>query len=89
MWTLPPLEITDERARRARASGAGQDQHPATGPASQAILLAAEGVANRRIAEAVGMHENYVGIWRRRFESERLGGTGGSASLGTATGLRT
>ena len=74
MWTLPPLEISDEERveleRRVRAKTSTQRQ----AQRARVVLLAAEGVANRRIAEAVGMHENYVGVWRRRFESERLAG---------------
>ncbi|MGQ0826654.1 MAG: IS630 family transposase [Actinomycetota bacterium] len=38
------------------------------------VLLAADGVANRRIAPAVGMNENQVGVWRKQFEAERLAG---------------
>jgi transposase len=38
------------------------------------VLLAAEGVANRRIAPEVGINENQVGVWRKRFEVERLDG---------------
>ena len=37
-------------------------------------MLAAEGVSNRKIAELVGMHFNQVGIWRQRFEADRLAG---------------
>ena len=36
------------------------------------VLLAAEGVPNRQIAVEVGMAEEYVGMWRRRFEADRL-----------------
>ena len=38
------------------------------------ILLAGDGVSNRKIAELVGMHFNQVGIWRQRFEADRLAG---------------
>ena len=38
------------------------------------ILLAADGVSNRKIGELVGMHFNQVGIWRQRFEADRLAG---------------
>jgi transposase len=74
MWSVPPLEITDdERAeleRRVRA-------HTSTQRAvkrARIVLLAVEGTPNRQIAAAVGMSEEYVGVWRRRFERERLGG---------------
>jgi transposase len=38
------------------------------------VLLAADGCSNRKIAELVGMHFNQVGIWRQRFEADRLAG---------------
>jgi transposase len=31
------------------------------------VLSAAEGMSNRDIAEVVGLHANYVGMWRRRY----------------------
>ncbi len=31
------------------------------------VLLAADGWANRDIAERVGMHYNQVGLWRKRY----------------------
>jgi transposase len=40
---------------------------------AQAILLAAQGVANRQIARQVGLHFNAVGKTRARFVLERLG----------------
>jgi transposase len=74
MSSLPVLEITvDERAeleRRVRA-------HTSTQRAvkrARIVLLAAEGAPNRQIAAAVSMSEEYVGLWRRRFEAERLAG---------------
>ena len=38
------------------------------------VLMAAEGVPSRRVAPEVGMSEQYVGMWRRRFEVDRLAG---------------
>ena len=38
------------------------------------VLLAAEGLSNRKIGELVGMHYNQVGEWRSRFEADRLAG---------------
>jgi transposase len=38
------------------------------------VLLAADGVPNRRIAPMIGMHEHTVAHWRRRFQAERLVG---------------
>ncbi|HUF96324.1 MAG TPA: IS630 family transposase [Acidimicrobiia bacterium] len=74
MWSVAVLEITDEERaeleRRVRA-------HTSTQRAvkrARVVLLAAEGVANRRIGEMVGMDQHYVGVWRRRFETDRLPG---------------
>ena len=38
------------------------------------VLLAAEGVSNREIAEVVGLHANYVGMWRKRYGEFGLAG---------------
>lgn len=55
------------------------------------ILLAAEDHSNRSIAKVVGMHYNQVGLWRQRFEADRLAGlddgerTGRPPCMGTTT----
>src|SRR6266540_275499 len=65
---LPPLQITDEERieleRRVRSSTI----EARAARRARIILLAADGVSNRKIAELVGMHFNQVGIWRQRFE---------------------
>jgi transposase len=38
------------------------------------VLLAADGLPNRRIAAEVDLAQEYVGMWRRRFEKDRLKG---------------
>ena len=38
------------------------------------VLLAAEGHANAAIAEMLGVEENTVGKWRRRFAKRRVAG---------------
>lgn len=35
-------------------------------------MLAADGHSNRAIGDTVGMHYNQVGVWRQRFEADRL-----------------
>jgi transposase len=68
------LEVTaDERAelqRRLRAHTSTQRSVRR----ARIVLLASEGMPNRQIATAVGMTEENVGVWRRRFEAERLAG---------------
>ena len=74
MWTLAPLFISDnerrELERRVRAHRTSQRMVRRC----RIVLMAADGIANRRIASAVGMSENQVGVWRRRFEKDRLKG---------------
>ena len=41
---------------------------------SRMILMAAEGMTNKTIAETLGTDENKVGRWRRRFSVEGLDG---------------
>ena len=38
------------------------------------ILLCAEGLRSREIAERIGVHEHTVGKWRRRFAEKRIKG---------------
>jgi transposase len=71
---LPPLVLdADERAeleRRVRSRTA----ETRDAQRARIILLAADGVSNRAIGETVGMHYNQVGVWRQRFEADRLAG---------------
>lgn len=74
MWVLAPLKISraerDELERRVRAHTTPQRM----ARRCRIVLLAAQGVPNRRIAPQVEMNENQVGLWRKRFEAERLAG---------------
>jgi transposase len=74
MWNVPVLEISDvervELGRRVRAHTSSQRMVKR----ARIVLLASEGLANRRIGQLVGMDEHNVGVWRRRFETERLAG---------------
>jgi transposase len=74
MWTVPALAITDEEQveleRRVRAYTTAQRMVRRC----QVVLLAADGVPNRRIAPEVGLNENQVGLWRKRFAADRLAG---------------
>jgi len=74
MFSVEPLQITgDERAeleRRARAHTSTQRE----ARRARVILGCAEGTPLRQIAGAVGINENQVGVWRRRFLELRLDG---------------
>jgi transposase len=74
MWSLPALTVSDEARveleRRVRARTATQREVQR----ARIVLLAAEGVSNRRIAGEVSMSEEYVGVWRKRFVENGLQG---------------
>jgi DNA-binding CsgD family transcriptional regulator len=67
MRMVPPLRITgDERRELERRARSNQVSRRAAQRA-QIVLLAAEGVANREIARLVGLNQNQVGMWRKRY----------------------
>ncbi|MGH9080569.1 MAG: helix-turn-helix domain-containing protein [Acidimicrobiales bacterium] len=43
--------------------------------------MAADGWSNRDIGEAVGLHYNQVGLWRKRYEEFGLVGWSGAGEL--------
>ena len=59
-------ELASLAARRKTAQGLAQR--------ARIVLLAAEGLENKRICERVGASPNTVGKWRRRFAERRLEG---------------
>jgi transposase len=71
---LPPLEVpAADRAilkRRARSKTASQRDVTR----ASIIVMAADGKPNVRIAEQVGIDENQVAVWRKRYEAEGLDG---------------
>ncbi len=74
MWSVPALSISEaERAELERLVRAHTTPQRSVKRA-RVVLLAAEGVSNRQISDRVGMAEEYVGMWRRRFEAERMKG---------------
>jgi transposase len=38
------------------------------------VLLAADGVPNRQIAMLVGLNQNQVGMWRKRYAAHGMAG---------------
>lgn len=73
MWVASLVISDEERAeleRRVRAHTTTQRM----ARRCRVVLAAANGLPNRRIAPMVGMNEHQVGVWRRRFEQERLAG---------------
>ena len=74
MWMVPVLTITDEERAELEQRVRAHTSPQRAVKRARVVLLAAEGVPNRRIGEMVGMDEHNVGVWRRRFETERLEG---------------
>lgn len=77
-----PIELSaeerDELVRLTRSGRAPQ----AVARRARVVLLAAEGAENQQIAAEVGLNENAVGLWRRRFRWERLAGLSDRAGRG-------
>src|SRR6059036_3866561 len=72
-WTGPITlsaedRVTLERFSRRRKTGAGLARR------SRIVLLAAEGLTRREIAERVGCHPNTVTLWRTRFAERGVEG---------------
>ena len=57
---------------------------------SRIVLMAADGVTNKAIAEALGTDQNKVGRWRRRFAEEGVEGSrrSGRGAATTAASAR-
>jgi DNA-binding CsgD family transcriptional regulator len=67
MRMVPALRITrDERRELERRAGSDRVSRR-TAQRAQIVLLAAEGVSNREIARLVGLNQNQVGMWRKRY----------------------
>ncbi len=71
---LPPLEISDEDRAELERRVRSNTVEARAALRARIILLAADGVSNRAIAERVGMHHNQVGLWRQRFAADGLAG---------------
>lgn len=76
MWSVPEaLSVTDEQRRTLEAWIAARNTPQKVVFRSRIVLLAAEGKANRRIAQELGTSRPSVILWRQRFL------TGGTAAL--------
>ena len=73
----PPLPITDSQSEVLRALARSQTAAHREVQRARVLLLAAEGEANTRIAQQVGVSATTVKGWRERFEGEGLKGLGG------------
>src|SRR5215211_624447 len=71
---LLPLQITNEERVELERRVRSKTVEARVAQRARIILLAADGASNRKIGELVGMHFNQVGVWRQRFEADRLAG---------------
>ena len=67
MRMVPALRITGEERRELERRAASDQVSRRTAQRAQIVLLAAEGMANREIARLVGLNQNQVGMWRKRY----------------------
>jgi hypothetical protein len=74
MWIGEPLLITKAEPQRLEYLVRAHKSPPRMVRRARVVLLAAEGWLNRRIALEVGLLENSVGLWRRRFDKDRMAG---------------
>lgn len=65
---LPPLSVSDEDRVELESWVRSRTIDHRYAQRARIVLLAADGVSNRGIGDAVGMHYNQVAIWRGRFE---------------------
>lgn len=76
MWSVPDaLAVTDEQRRTLHAWVAARTTPQKVVFRSRIVLMAAEGKANRRIAQELGTSRPSVILWRQRFAA------GGTAAL--------
>ena len=68
MWApARPLEVSEEQARTLRAWVAAKTTPQRVALRSRIVLLAHEGLANRAVAERLGISRPTVLLWRERF----------------------
>ena len=74
MFTVEPVELVEaERTELERRANA-HTSPVRVARRARIILLCADAVPLRQIGNEVGMDEHQVGVWRRRFLSDRLDG---------------
>jgi len=66
--------VTDEERVVLQRRASGHTTSVRDAKRALFILLAADGVASRRISKIVGMHESNVAKWRKRFSERRRDG---------------
>lgn len=86
MATLPPLDVGAEDRRMLQGWVRAHFSEQRLVVRARIVLAAAAGQTNKAIAAAVGLSQNAVGRWRRRYAEHGLAGLAEPA--GTPAGLR-
>ncbi len=74
MWVAHPIVLTDEERTELERVVRAHSSPQKMVRRARVVLLAADGMASRDISEEVGLHEEWVAKWRRRFREQRLAG---------------
>ena len=74
MRTVPSLLITGEEQRELERRATSDRVTRRTAQRARIVLLASRGVANREIARLVGLNQNQVGMWRKRYAAHGMAG---------------
>ena len=74
MRTVPALSITGEERAELERRAQGEACSRRRAQRARIVLLAAEGLPNRQIARLVGLNQNQVGMWRKRFAATGIAG---------------
>jgi putative transposase len=71
---LAPLTLSEPEREELRAITRSRSQPQSLATRARIVLLAAEGESNTDIAERLGLSKPTVGIWRKRYLTQRLVG---------------
>ena len=74
MRMVPALRITSEERRELERRAQGEHVTRRVAQRARIVLLAADGVPNRQIAMLVGLNQNQVGMWRKRYAAHGMAG---------------
>jgi transposase len=74
MRMVPALRITIEERRELERRAQGEHVSRRVAQRARIVLLAADGVPNRQIAMLVGLNQNQVGMWRKRYAAHGMAG---------------
>ena len=74
MRMVPALRITNEERRELERRAQGEHVSRRVAQRARIVLLAADGVPNRQIAMLVGLNQNQVGMWRKRYAAHGMAG---------------